>query len=37
MKFIEEGPNKKYVNYVDEYWLDEQVWKGIQSKKERGL
>jgi len=37
MKFIEEGPNKKYVAYVDEYWLDEQVWKGIQPKKERGL
>ena len=37
MKFIEEGPNKKYVNYVDEYWLDEQVWKGIQPKKARGL
>jgi len=35
MNFIEEGPNKKYVNYVDEYWLDEQVWAGIQSKKER--
>lgn len=35
MKFIEEGPNKKYVNYVDEYWLDEQVWKGIRPKNER--
>jgi hypothetical protein len=37
MKFIEEGPNKKYVKYVEEHWLDEQVWKGIQPKKERGL
>ena len=35
MKFIEEGPNKKYVKYVDEYWLDEQVWKGIRPKNER--
>jgi hypothetical protein len=37
MKFIEEGPNKKYVKYVEEHWLDEQVWRGIQPKKERGL
>ena len=35
MKFIEEGPNKKYVNYVEEHWLDEQVWKGIRPKNER--
>jgi len=35
MKFIEEGPNKKYVKYVDEYWLDEQVWQGIRPKNER--
>ena len=35
MKFIEEGPNKKYVAYVDEYWLDEQVWKGLRPKNER--
>lgn len=35
MKFIEEGPNKKYVNYVDEYWLDEQVWAGLRPKNER--
>ena len=37
MKFIEEGPNKKYVKYVEEHWLDEQVWQGIQPKKEKGL
>jgi hypothetical protein len=37
MKFIEEGPNKKYVNNVEEHWLDEQVWQGIQPKKARGL
>ncbi len=36
-KFIKEDPNKKYVNYVDEYWLDNQVWDGIRSKKERNL
>jgi len=35
MKFIEEGPNKKYVNYVDEYWLDDQVWQGLRPKNER--
>jgi len=34
-KFIDEDPNKKYVNYVNEYWLDEEVWKGIQSKNKR--
>ena len=37
MNYIDEGPNKKYVNYVDEYWLDDEVWKGIQPKKDRGL
>jgi hypothetical protein len=34
-KFISEDPNKKYVKYVEDYWLDEQVWKGIQSKQKR--
>jgi len=37
MKFIEEGPNKKYVKYVEEHWLDEQVWNGIKSYKDRGI
>lgn len=37
MKFIEEGPNEKYVKSIGEYWLDEQVWHGIQSKKARGI
>lgn len=36
-KFIDKDANHKYVKYVDEYWLDEQVWAGIQSKKARGL
>ena len=37
MRFIEEDANSKYVKYVDKHWLDEQVWQGIKSKKERGL
>jgi len=37
MKFITEDSNKKYVNYVEEHWLDKDVWNGIKSKKERGL
>lgn len=37
LKFISEDPNKKYVKYVEDYWLDDQVWKGIQSKKQRGI
>lgn len=36
-KFISEDPNRKYVKHVDEYWLDEQVWHGIQPKSARGL
>jgi hypothetical protein len=34
-KFINEDPNKKYIKYVNEYWLDDQVWCGIKSKKDR--
>jgi hypothetical protein len=37
LKFITEDPNRKYVKHVDEYWLDEQVWQGIQPKSARGL
>ena len=36
-QFIDEGANKKYVKYVEEYWLDKQVWAGIQPKKTRGI
>ena len=35
--FIDKDANSKYVKYVDEYWLDEQVWHGIQKKKDRGI
>jgi hypothetical protein len=34
-KFLDQDPNAKYVNYVDEYWLDQEVWHGIQSKDKR--
>ena len=37
LKFIDDNPNSKYIKYVDKHWLDEQVWQGICSKKERGL
>lgn len=36
-KFVTEDPNAKYVKYVDKYWLDEQVWHGVQSKQARGI
>jgi hypothetical protein len=36
-KFIDQDPNAKYVKYVEEYWLDQQVWHGIQPKKARGI
>ena len=36
-KFITEDPNKKYVKYVDKYWLDDEVWYGIQSKDQRNV
>ena len=36
-QFITEGANKKYVKYVEEHWLDKQVWAGIQPKKTRGI
>jgi hypothetical protein len=36
-RFVDKDANHKYVKYVNEYWLDEQVWAGIQSKAARGL
>ena len=36
-KFLDVDPNAKYVQHVDEYWLDQQVWHGIQPKSVRGL
>lgn len=36
-KFLDQDPNAKYVKHVDEYWLDEQVWYGVQSKQARGI
>lgn len=36
-KFIDQDANHKYVKYVEEYWLDEQVWTGIRSKAAREL
>jgi hypothetical protein len=28
-KYLEESPNKKYVSYVDKYWLDDIVKEGL--------
>lgn len=36
-KYITDDPNAKYVKHVDEYWLDEQVWHGVQAKQLRGI
>jgi hypothetical protein len=36
-RFIDKDANHKYVKYVNKYWLDREVWSGIQSKKARGL
>lgn len=36
-KFISEDPNAKYVKHVDEYWLDQEVWHGVQPKQARGV
>ena len=35
--FIDKDANHKYVKYVSEYWLDQEVWSGIRSKEARGL
>jgi hypothetical protein len=36
-KFLDQNPNAKYVKHVEEYWLDQEVWHGIQPKSARGL
>ena len=36
-KFLDTDPNAKYVQHVDEYWLDQEVWYGVQSKQARGI
>jgi len=36
-KFLDQDPNAKYVKHVDEYWLDQEVWQGIQPMSARGL
>lgn len=36
-RFITEDANNKYIKYVNEYWLDREVWAGIRSKEARGL
>lgn len=36
-KFITDDPNAKYVKHVDEYWLDQEVWQGVQTKQARGI
>ena len=36
-QFIDKDANHKYVQYVNEYWLDQEVWAGIRSKEARGL
>ena len=36
-KFLDTDPNAKYVKHVGEYWLDQEVWHGIQAKQARGI
>ena len=36
-RFIDKDANHKYVTYVKEYWLDQEVWAGIQPKTARGI
>lgn len=36
-KFLDQDPNAKYVRHVDEYWLDQEVWHGVQPKQARGI
>lgn len=36
-QFIDKDANHKYIKYVKEYWLDQEVWSGIRSKEARGI
>lgn len=36
-QFIDKDANHKYVKYVEDHWLDKEVWSGIRSKAARGL
>jgi hypothetical protein len=36
-QFIDKDANHKYIKYVEEYWLDHEVWSGIRTKQSRGL
>jgi hypothetical protein len=36
-QFIDKDANHKYVKFVKQYWLDQEVWSGIRSKAARGL
>ena len=36
-QFIDKDANHKYIKYVKKHWLDNEVWAGIRSMKERGL
>jgi hypothetical protein len=31
LKFLDTSPNKKYVKYVEEYWLDDVVKRGLTT------
>lgn len=37
LKFIEQDANSKYVQYVDEYWLDEVVLSGCEPTRDERL
>jgi len=36
-KFLDVDPNAKYVKHVDKYWLDQEVWHGVQAKQVRKI
>jgi hypothetical protein len=36
-KYLTEDPNKKYVKYVEEYWLDKEVHDGCQPNRDKRM